>query len=117
MQEEAAAAHEEAEARREVPGDVGTRARVERAIRSAIRNSERNSERNSAQFSAILTAQFSLLLQADEKQMQDMQANLKETGMSGTMYRREDLAGMMDKMKDMVSARASPLPRNSLRIL
>ena len=49
--------------------------------------------------------------------MQDMQSNLKETGMSGTMYRREDLAGMMDKMKDMVSARASPLPRNSLRIL
>ena len=54
---------------------------------------------------------------ADEKQMQDMQANLKESGMSGTMYKREDLAGMMDKMKDMVSARASPLPRNSLRIL
>ena len=24
---------------------------------------------------------------AEEKQMQDMQANLKETGMSGTMYR------------------------------
>ena len=39
--------------------------------------------------------------------MQDMQANLKETGMSGTMYRREDLAGMMDKMKDMVSAHAA----------
>ena len=48
--------------------------------------------------------------------MQDMQANLKETGMSGTMYRREDLAGMMDKMKDMVSAHAAArLPRNSLR--
>ena len=38
---------------------------------------------------------------AEEKQMADMQANLKETGMSGTMYRREDLAGMMDKMGDM----------------
>ena len=36
----------------------------------------------------------------EEKQMQDMQANLKESGMSGTMYRREDLAGMMDKLKD-----------------
>ena len=53
--------------------------------------------------------------QADEKQMQDMQANLKETGMSGTMYRREDLAGMMDKMKDMVSAHAARPPRNSQR--
>ena len=42
--------------------------------------------------------------------MQDMQSNLKETGMSGTMYRREDLAGMMDKMKDMVSAHT---PRES----
>ena len=31
-----------------------------------------------------------------------MQANLKESGMSGTMYRREDLAGMMDKLKDMM---------------
>mmetsp|Transcript_28111 Transcript_28111/g.82684 ORF Transcript_28111/g.82684 Transcript_28111/m.82684 type:complete len:299 (+) Transcript_28111:28-924(+) len=41
-------------------------------------------------------------LTAEEKQMQDMQANLKETGMSGTMYRREDLAGMMDKMKDFM---------------
>lgn len=40
-------------------------------------------------------------MSAEEKQMQDMQANLKETGMSGTMYRREDLAGMMDKLKDM----------------
>jgi hypothetical protein len=39
---------------------------------------------------------------AEEKQMQDMQANLKETGMSGTMYRREDLAGMMDKMNEMM---------------
>ena len=39
--------------------------------------------------------------------MQDMQSNLKETGMSGTMYRREDLAGMMDKMKDMVSGGAA----------
>jgi len=38
---------------------------------------------------------------AEEKQMQDMQANLKESGMSGTMYRREDLAGMMDKLGDM----------------
>merc|ERR1740130_1747159 len=38
---------------------------------------------------------------ADEKQMIDMQANLKESGMSGTMYKREDLAGMMDKMGDM----------------
>ena len=47
--------------------------------------------------------------------MQDMQSNLKETGMSGTMYRREDLAGMMDKMKDMVSAHAARLPRNSQR--
>ena len=47
--------------------------------------------------------------------MQDMQANLKETGMSGTMYRREDLAGMMDKMKDMVSAHAARPPRNSQR--
>ena len=47
--------------------------------------------------------------------MQDMQSNLKETGMSGTMYRREDLAGMMDKMKDMVSAHAARLPRNSAR--
>lgn len=37
----------------------------------------------------------------EEKQMQDMQANLKESGMSGTMYRREDLAGMMDKLGDM----------------
>jgi hypothetical protein len=41
-------------------------------------------------------------LTAEEKQMQDMQANLKESGMSGTMYRREDLAGMMDKMGDMM---------------
>ena len=39
---------------------------------------------------------------AEEKQMQDMQANLKESGMSGTMYRREDLAGMMDKMNEMM---------------
>lgn len=38
---------------------------------------------------------------AEEKQMQDMQANLKDSGMSGTMYRREDLAGMMDKLGDM----------------
>ncbi len=30
-----------------------------------------------------------LMLTPEEKQMQDMQANLKETGMSGTMYRRE----------------------------
>lgn len=42
------------------------------------------------------------MLTAEEKQMQDMQANLKETGMSGTMYRREDLAGMMDKIGDMM---------------
>eukprot|EP00962_Isochrysis_galbana_P002468 scaffold660_cov134-Isochrysis_galbana.AAC.1 len=41
-------------------------------------------------------------LSPEEKQMQDMQANLKESGMSGTMYRREDLAGMMDKLKDMM---------------
>mmetsp|Transcript_14524 Transcript_14524/g.19696 ORF Transcript_14524/g.19696 Transcript_14524/m.19696 type:complete len:309 (-) Transcript_14524:308-1234(-) len=41
-------------------------------------------------------------LTPEEKQMQDMQANLKESGMSGTMYRREDLAGMMDKLKDMM---------------
>jgi len=41
------------------------------------------------------------MMSAEEKQMQDMQANLKETGMSGTMYRREDLAGMMDKLGDM----------------
>jgi len=38
---------------------------------------------------------------ADEKQMIEMQANLKDSGMSGTMYRREDLAGMMEKMGDM----------------
>jgi len=38
----------------------------------------------------------------EEKQMQDMQANLKDSGMSGTMYRREDLAGMMDKLGDMM---------------
>jgi len=38
---------------------------------------------------------------AEEKQMADMQANLKDSGMSGTMYRREDLAGMMDKLGDM----------------
>lgn len=38
---------------------------------------------------------------AEEKQMQDMQANLKDSGMSGTMYRREDLSGMMDKMGDL----------------
>ena len=37
----------------------------------------------------------------EEKQMQDMQANLKDSGMSGTMYRREDLAGMMDKLGDL----------------
>ena len=36
----------------------------------------------------------------EEKQMQDMQANLKDSGMSGTMYKREDLAGMMDKLND-----------------
>ena len=42
----------------------------------------------------------------EEKQMQDMQANLKDTGMSGTMYKREDLAGMMDKMGDMESMMA-----------
>jgi len=41
------------------------------------------------------------IMTADEKQMQDMQANLKETGMSGTMYKREDLAGMMDKLGDL----------------
>jgi len=39
---------------------------------------------------------------AEEKQMADMQANLKDTGMSGTMYKREDLAGMMDKLGDMM---------------
>ena len=65
-----------------------------------------------AQFGAIWRAILSAFgrhyAQADEKQMQDMQSNLKETGMSGTMYRREDLAGMMDKMKDMVS---DPTPR------
>lgn len=38
---------------------------------------------------------------AEEKQMADMQNNLKDTGMSGTMYRREDLAGMMDKLGDL----------------
>ena len=32
------------------------------------------------------------------------QANLKESGMSGTMYKREDLAGMMDKLGDMTGA-------------
>merc|ERR1719164_235819 len=42
------------------------------------------------------------VMTAEEKQIQDMQANLKDTGMSGTMYRREDLAGMMDKMNDMM---------------
>ena len=42
------------------------------------------------------------VLTAEEKQMQDMQANLKESGMSGTMYRREDLAGMMDKLQDLM---------------
>ena len=68
------------------------------------RNSARSSARNS--HGAILTTP-----QADEKQMQDMQANLKETGMSGTMYRREDLAGMMDKMKDMVRGHAAQLSR------
>ena len=41
------------------------------------------------------------IMTADEKQMQDMQANLKESGMSGTMYKREDLAGMMDKLGDL----------------
>ena len=41
-------------------------------------------------------------LTPEEKQMQDMQANLKESGMSGTMYKREDLAGMMDKMKELM---------------
>jgi hypothetical protein len=41
-------------------------------------------------------------LTPEEKQMQDMQANLKESGMSGTMYRREDLAGMMDTLREMV---------------
>lgn len=40
---------------------------------------------------------------AEEKQMQDMQANLKESGMSGTMYRREDLSGMMDKLGDLTA--------------
>ena len=39
-------------------------------------------------------------ISAEDKQMQDMQSNLKESGMSGTMYRREDLAGMMDKLGD-----------------
>merc|ERR1711871_522645 len=43
------------------------------------------------------------MLTAEEKQMQDMQANLKESGMSGTMYRREDLAGMMDKLGDLTA--------------
>ena len=42
------------------------------------------------------------VMTADEKQMQDMQANMKDSGMSGTMYRREDLAGMMEKMEDML---------------
>merc|ERR1719217_770636 len=41
------------------------------------------------------------IMTADEKQMQDMQANLKDSGMSGTMYKREDLAGMMDKLGDL----------------
>ena len=39
----------------------------------------------------------------EEKQMRDMTANLKESGMSGTMYKREDLAGVMDNMKDMMA--------------
>jgi hypothetical protein len=42
-----------------------------------------------------------LPMTAEEKQMQDMQANLKDSGMSGTMYKREDLAGMMDKLGDL----------------
>ena len=42
------------------------------------------------------------MMTPEEKQMQDMQANLKDTGMSGTMYKREDLSGMMDKLKDMM---------------
>eukprot|EP00316_Scyphosphaera_apsteinii_P004959 CAMPEP_0119313242 /NCGR_PEP_ID=MMETSP1333-20130426/28442_1 /TAXON_ID=418940 /ORGANISM="Scyphosphaera apsteinii, Strain RCC1455" /LENGTH=265 /DNA_ID=CAMNT_0007318039 /DNA_START=76 /DNA_END=873 /DNA_ORIENTATION=+ len=42
------------------------------------------------------------MMTADEKQMFDMQANLKDSGMSGTMYRREDLAGMMDKLGDQL---------------
>jgi len=41
------------------------------------------------------------MMTAEEKQMQDMQANLKDSGMSGTMYKREDLAGMMDKLGDL----------------
>ena len=54
----------------------------------------RNSARNVAQIGAILTPIGLHYPQADEKQMQDMQANLKDSGMSGTMYRREDLAGI-----------------------
>merc|ERR1712196_591 len=42
-----------------------------------------------------------IAMTAEEKQMADMQANLKDSGMSGTMYRREDLAGMMDKLGDL----------------
>mmetsp|Transcript_9208 Transcript_9208/g.20146 ORF Transcript_9208/g.20146 Transcript_9208/m.20146 type:complete len:309 (+) Transcript_9208:200-1126(+) len=41
------------------------------------------------------------VMTAEEKQMIEMQANLKDSGMSGTMYRREDLAGMMDKLGDL----------------
>merc|ERR1719231_2041940 len=44
-----------------------------------------------------------LPMTAEEKQMQDMQANLKDSGMSGTMYKREDLAGMMDKLGDLTA--------------
>ena len=44
-----------------------------------------------------------ITLTPEEKQMQDMQANLKDSGMSGTMYKREDLAGMMDKLGDMTA--------------
>jgi len=43
-----------------------------------------------------------------EKQMQDMQSNLKESGMSGTMYKREDLAGMMDKFSDLEAMAGDP---------
>lgn len=43
-----------------------------------------------------------VVMTADEKSFQDMQANLKESGMSGTMYKREDLSGMMGKMEAML---------------
>lgn len=43
---------------------------------------------------------------AEEKQMADMMANLKDSGMGGTMYRREDLMKGMDSITEKLGSLA-----------